>query len=358
MLYKRGKVWWIQFYENGRRVRESSESTSKMVAKKLLEKREGNLAHGKVSGVQYDRVTFDDLAKLFIQDYKLNQRKSLVRAERSASHLRKVFGGVPVPRITTLKINEYMEARIDAGAANASINRELAALKRMLNIGAGQTPPMVDRVPKINMLKENNIRKGFFEHDEFLRFREQLPEYLRGMVTFAYKFGWRSAEVREMTWAQVDRVQGIVSLHAGDTKNDEGRTVYLDNELKEIFTGLWMQRKARGILVPHVFPNRRGTGQIKEFRAAWNKGFELSGVGRKLFHDLRRTAVRNMVRAGVPERVAMMISGHKTRSVFDRYNIVSERDLKLAAETQEKYIQTQTATVLATPVNFGHKKTP
>ena len=121
------------------------------------------------------------------------------------------------------------------GASNATINRELAALKRMLNLGTQQTPPKVDRVPYIPMLKENNVRKGFFEHEGFIALRDLLPSYLKSFVTFAYKVGWRDEEISGLTWSQVDRNQGIVRLEVGETKNDQGRTVYLDEELKEIF---------------------------------------------------------------------------------------------------------------------------
>ena len=103
---------------------------------------------------------------------------------------------------------------------------ELAALKRMLNIGAMQTPPKVDKVPHIPILKENNTRKGFFYHGDFLALRAALPEYLKGFVTFAYKTGWRVSEISNLTWSNVDLSQGIVRLEAGETKNDEGRTVY------------------------------------------------------------------------------------------------------------------------------------
>jgi integrase len=112
--------------------------------------------------------------------------------------------------------------RAKDGASKASINRELSALKRMLNLGARQTPPRVERVPYIPMLKENNVRTGFFEHNEFLALREGLPEYLRGFATVAYKTVWRSSEIANLTWRQVDLDQGIVRLEVGETKDNEG----------------------------------------------------------------------------------------------------------------------------------------
>lgn len=201
----------------------------------------------------------------------------------------------------------------------------------MFNLGAQQFPPKVDRLPCFPMLKENNKRKGFLEHGEFLALRGALPSYLKSFVTFAYKVGWRVSEISSLTWNQVDRTQGIVMLEVGETKNDEARTVYLDDELKAVFNQQWESRKKVKKLISYVFPNVDGTDKIKDFRGVWEKACQDAGIGKKIFHDFRRTAVRNMVRAGIPERIAMMISGHKTRSVFDRYNIMNDADFQLAA---------------------------
>lgn len=158
-----------------------------------------------------------------------------------------------MPDITSPKIEEYIKNRLQEGAANATINRELSVLKRMLNIGARQTPTKVDRVPYIPMLKENNTRKGFFEHGEFVALRNELPDYLKGLVTFAYKTGWRMSEITGLTWSQVDRDNGIVRLEPGETKNDDGRTVYLDDELQEVFNRQWEARKKSRKLTPYVY---------------------------------------------------------------------------------------------------------
>lgn len=356
MIYKRGRVYWIKYYRNGKPYRESTESTKEADAKRLLKKREGEISEGKLPGIYFDRIRFDELSEDFLTDYRINGKKSFVRAERSVGHLKKAFEGERATKITTPQIRAYIDNRLNQGASNASINRELAALKRMLNLGARQTPPKVDKVPYIPMLSENNVRKGFFEHGDFLALRDALPDYLKGFVTFAYKVGWRLSEISNLTWKQVDLKQGIVRLEPGETKNDEGRTVYLDEELKEVFTRQWEARKKSKTLIPYVFPNQDGKDRVKNFRWAWSKACEDAGLGKRLFHDFRRTAVRNMIRSGIPERVAMMISGHKTRSVFDRYNIVNDADLKLAAMKQETYLRAQMGTISGTVTPIGTKK--
>jgi integrase len=379
-IYKRGNIYWIQYYRNGKPYRESSKSKKETDARRLLKKREGEIAVGKLPGIYFDKVRFDELGQDFLSDYRINQKKSLQRAERNVNHLKKAFEGIRVVDITTPLIRKYIEKRlswkcrqcreiiqpqdncpycgsekIKPGAAHATINRELAALKRMFNLGAQQTPPKVDRVPYIPMLKEDNVRKGFFEHDDFLALRDALPSYLKGFVTFAYKVGWRVSEIRGLTWSQVDLNQGIARLEAGETKNAEARTVYLDAELRQIFEQQYEARKKQKKLVPYIFPKKEGDGKIGDFRGAWKAACKKAGIGKRIFHDFRRTAVRNMIRSGIPERVAMMISGHKTRSVFDRYNIVSDSDLQMAAKLQEEYLRSVTDTKQAQLLNFKKK---
>ncbi len=230
-IYRRGKNYTIKYYRNGKPYVESTHSDKLEVARRLLKKREGEISEGKVPGICFDRVMFQELKEEFLADYRINGKKSLVRAERSVGHLEGTFGGMRAVGITTPKINGHIERRQSEGASNASINRELSALKRMLNLGARQTPPKVDKVPHIPMLKENNVRTGFFEHEDFVAVRDALPEYLKIVITFAYSTGWRRAEILNLTWRNVDLQEGMVRLNPGTTKNDEGRAVYLDAEL-------------------------------------------------------------------------------------------------------------------------------
>jgi len=373
-IYRRGNVYWVKYYQNGKPHAESSHGDKMSVAKTLLKKREGEIAKGELPGIYFDRVRFDDLAEDFLADYRINGRKTLDNAEQAIVKLRGKFGGMRVPSITTARISEYIEERRAEGMANATINRELSALKRMLKLGLRTTPPKVGQMPYIPKLEEKNTRKGFFEHGEFHALRDALPDYLRPVVTFAYHSGWRRAEILGLTWEKVDLKAGIIRLDPGETKNDEARTLYLDAELSALMQQLVATRRLGCPYVFHVKKQRIGESQktwkIGEFRKTWKtacikvglcepmrddqgkpvltKKGKVVFVPTRIFHDFRRTAVRNMIRSGIPERVAMVISGHKTRSIFDRYNIVSEEDLKQAAMKQENYLKAQNGYNLVT----------
>ena len=224
----------------------------------------------------------------------------------------------------------------------------MALLRRAFNLGRPQTPPKVRFVPYIPRLKEDNVRKGFLEHPEFLALRQALPEEIKPILTFAYYTGCRRGEILSLRWSQVDLARKIVRLEPGTTKNDQPRNLPLVPELYEI---LAMQKDIRDLKYPNcpwVFV--RSGRFIRDFRGSWEIACKAAGLvdanGKpsRIFHDLRRTGVRDLVRASVPERVAMLISGHKTRSVFERYNVVSERDLQEAARRLKRYIEELKAT--------------
>jgi integrase len=195
------------------------------------------------------------------------------------------------------------------------------------------TPPKVAQIPHIPMLKENNIRKGFFEHDQYQTLIDTLPPYIRPIAGFAYRTGWRKSEILNLTWDRIDFKENVVRLEAGETKNSEGRTIYLDSALRDIISEA---KRKRRLGCPYVF--HRDGERIQGFWKSWTHACEKAGFPGRISHDLRRKAVRNLVHSGVPEWVAMQISGHKTRSIFDRYNIVSPDDLKISVAKQEAYL--------------------
>jgi integrase len=287
-------------------------------------------------GVCFERVKFSELLDDYIADFKINGKKTLSRAEGCKKWLSQHFGNMSAVEVNTPAIRKYIEKRQSDGVSNATINRELSALKRAFNIGYRCTPSKVAQVPYVPMLKEHNVRKGFIEYEGYLALKDALPEYLKSVLTFAYFSGWRRSEILGLKWGQVNTKDGIVRLEPGETKNDEGRTLYMESELCELMRGL---KRSREIGCPYVF-NLNGL-KAGDFRKSWNTACQKIGRPGLLFHDLRRSAIRNMVRAGIPERVTMTISGHKTRSVFDRYNIVSQDDLKDAAKKRQKFSDEQ-----------------
>jgi integrase len=226
-------------------------------------------------------------------------------------------------------------------ASNAEINRESALLKRMFTL-ALQAGKVLYR-PYIPMLKENNVRTGFFEVEQYRAVMAHLPPEIRPVIQFAYITGWRIvSEILPLEWRQVDFASGEVRLDAGTTKNGEGRVFYMSAELRACLQAQHVEhenlKKAKHI-IPNVFWRMIAEGRggklkphpIVSFTKSWKSACLAAGCPGRIPHDLRRTAIRNMVRAGIPERVAMRMTGHKTRSVFERYNIVSDGDLREAA---------------------------
>jgi len=328
-LFLRGKVWWIKYHRNGRPYFESCRSPDRGVAEKRLKRRLAQVETGQFRGLQPERVRFDELAADLLNEYAVNRRKSVGRNERSIEHLRDFFAGFRAVDITTDRIRQYVAQRQEASAGNATINRELAALKRMFNLAREMTPPKVQEVPYIPMLKEPPARCGFLRDENYKKLRNQMPGHLRPVFAMAYYTGMRAGEILNLRWEQVDLTERIVRLDPGATKNGEGRTLFLTEELFQLLVILKHTRDAKYADCPWVF--FRDGKRIRSYRHGWKSACARAGLTGLRFHDLRRTGVRNLRRAGVTETVAMKISGHKTRSVFDRYNIVDEQDLKEAA---------------------------
>jgi integrase len=358
-IYDRGGLKWIKYYHKGEPIRESSGSRNEADARKLLKRRLGEISIGRFIGPDADKVTIRELSEDYKNDYRVNGKKSLDKAHRSVNHLLAFFGDGRAHHIGADIVRKYVSQRLEDKAANATINRELAALKRMFNLGI--EAEKIYRKPHISMLQEDNVRTGFFEYSQFVVLRDVLPDYFKGAATFAYYTGWRKREIFSLKWNQVDLNARSVRLDPGTTKSGDGRVIILHGELLEAIKEQWDRRKVAEIpghsptlLCPYVF--HRNGKPIADIRDVWQNACLAAGLGQimevekdgekikkyvgKIFHDFRRTAVRNMVRAGVPERVAMTVSGHKTRNVFERYNIVNEDDLKEAArKTWEHALQ-------------------
>ena len=212
------KTFTIQYLVNGRVRRESTPFTKKKEAIEFLKQRLTDLHAGRVS-IRAD-LTFEDLSKLIVTDYKNNGRKNLYNLEKSIiPKLTSGFGGLKVTDIRTAQVEEYKSGRLLTGAAPATINRELAALKRMFRLGIRQEQITV--MPYIGLLAEHNVRKGFLERDQFTTILAHVPEECRTLFEVAYITGWRvGSELLTRQWSNVQfGGTGCLRIEPGEAKD-------------------------------------------------------------------------------------------------------------------------------------------
>jgi integrase len=268
------------------------------------------------------------------------------------------FGEIRARDISTQHLKRYVSQRREEGVKNATINRELAIVRRAFNLAAKCDPPKVARIPSVQLLKENNVRTGFLEYEQYRALRDELPAAIRPLFVVAYHVGGRRGELSSIQWLQVDFAAGQIRLHGTDTKNQEGRTLPIYGEMRDWLTVAKEIRDQKHPTCPWVFYDEKGA-RLYWFYEEWRAACERAGISGLLFHDLRRSAVRNMERAGIPRKVAMAISGHKTESIYRRYDIVAHRDLTDAAFRLERYFGTlkedAKGTLTGTP-ETGHQR--
>lgn len=344
---RRSDVWWVKYYTDGRAVRESTKvvadtKTPPAEARRILKEREGRVAAGMPVLPRADRVRYEEAAADLRQHYRTTGSRNMTEAEKRLKPLDTFFTGRRLMALGGADATAYVAHRQAQAIANGTINRELAILTRMLRLAYENSKLL--RVPVIRKLREAEPRSGFFEPQQFEAVKRHLPDDLVVAVTVAYTYGWRmQSEVLPLERRHLDLEAGALRLDAGMTKNRKGRIVYLTPELHALLGAQVervkaLERKLERI-IPWLFPHLREGHTAKalagtkraDFRKAWLSACKDAGVPGKLRHDFRRTAARNLIRRGVPERVAMTITGHLSRSVFDRYNIVSDGDLREAA---------------------------
>jgi integrase len=272
-----------------------------------------------------------------VEDYQASDRSTLDDVQsRLKNHLTPFFGEIRATEFSTQHIKRYVAARRKEEAQNATINRELAIVRRAFSLAAKCDPLKVARVPHVQMLKESNVRTGFLEYEGYLALRNELPWYIRPLFVTAYHVGGRRGELTPVQWPQVDLNTNQIRLRATDTKNEEARTLPIYGDMREWLLTARKTRDEKFPKCPWVFYTDEGE-RLYWFYKAWESARVRAGAPDLLFHDLRRSAVRNMERAGITRKVAMSISGHKTENIYRRYDIVAERDLSDATARMDQY---------------------
>lgn len=333
MVYLRNKIWWIAFYRNGHSIRKSAKTDNENKARKFLREQMRTTGSGREH-----RVTFQDLFALVLSDYDARGLRSKSDLEQSRfPHLDLWFRGRRAIDITPQTIRRYISDRRKEGAANGTINRELGVLKRgfRLAVQDGQ----LTTAPHIQLLRELVIRQGFVSNDQFEAICAKLPVTVyQEAARFLYLTGWRVSEVLTLEWRDVDFDEGTIRLRVENSKNLAARRIRMGDRLRAILELRKNLQRQSTRLIFHRDGKHIPRGVLSR---AWRRAAKDAKCVGIILHDLRRSAARNLIRAGAPERVAMAFLGHKTRSMFDRYNIVNDDDLLAAQGLLSDFLTTQ-----------------
>lgn len=331
-IYEHGRWWWSQRMEHGTRVRESTgipageenrEAAAEWHRKKIAEAvlRDAPPLPG--------RVMFADMVELLRVHYVNGRRRSWGRAEYAIARLAERFGKSKAREIDAVALDGYVAAR-SRDVTLGTVRIELAVLRSMFLLAVRKRRLAADEVPAFPQIAESRPRKGIFEAADFARMVSHLPDHLQDVARFCYLTGVRKAECLGLQWRDVDTAAKVVRLE--QTKNGEPRDLAYTRapELAAIIQRRDEARRdllrRRGTMTPWLFWHADGK-PIRDFRQSWRDACAAAGCPGRLVHDLRRTALTNLVRAGVPEQVAMRISGHRVADVFKRYVIVAQDDV-------------------------------
>src|SRR3990172_7430814 len=331
------KNWWIAFYLRGKEFRESSGSPNQKDAEKLLMRRlketgVDTLGLKGFVGPQQDRLTVGNLLDAIESDFRLRGLKSPKQTMGHLRIIRAALGDLRAVDVTTETVTRYIEGRLAEDQAPATINRRTHLLAAAFRLAVRRR--QLSSMPEIPKLREDNARQGFFASRDFFAVLSNLGDQdIADFMEWFFWTGMRPGEIRSLAWQAFDRETWTLRLHAKDAKIGFGRVIALEGPLRAIIERRMKTRRFGCDLIFH-----RDGEMVGTFYKRWKQACLLAGVSGKIPYDLRRTAVRNMIRAGVPERVAMSISGHRTRAVFDRYNITSEKDLREAVVKTSAYV--------------------
>lgn len=343
------RYWYAQIYDkNGKQRRLSTRTEVKQRAQSFLR----NLLVDKERDVFFvgdlKKVRYGDLRAALLQNYTERGNRSLqilsngdetiwgLKALDEFFQYKPKHPGLPVTRMTTDAAREFARKRQSEGVENATINNSLKCLRRMLNIA--REDGKISTVPVIRMLKPSPPRKGFLLREQFETLLAKLPDRLRPLITFLYYCGVRLGEAKQIQWSQVDLSAALIRLEDEQTKTGEARTVPLPDVLVKMLER--MEPKEGTVFCTtnlakewHKACAAVGLGKLEKVEGKKFKRY--SGL---IVHDLRRSAIKNLMKAGVSEKVAMAISGHKTRTVFDRYHIVDSADVVEAMRKVENLV--------------------
>jgi len=327
-VWRRGKIWWVQFSVHGKTYRISSGSGNRADAVRKLKSKIGDVATGKPIAPKIDRLTLGELREIFAADQKLNTRDY---RPAPMQHVIDYFGEHRrAASLTYDDLVNFANDRRAAGASASTIRGSLVHLHYAMRLAVRSGSLGV--IPEFPAIKVDNARQGFIEPTDFVKLRAALPDDLKDPIEFLWLTAWRFGEMTSLEWRDV--FADVIRLRSENSKNHETREFPLTGELKDLIE---RARAHRDISIPFVF--HRFGERIRRPRKCWPTAAKEIGRQGLLVHDLRRSAIRELIRSGVSEPVAMKLSGHKTASVFQRYNITSADDKVQAVERRDAHLK-------------------
>lgn len=340
-ITKRGKIWWVQVCVAGQRIRQSSESEKWEDADRLRNRLLGQKARGELGGPNA-RVTVTTLLDRYLDVSTAQSETKDIYEYVMDADLKPFFGKLRGDKVTTDRLLEYRKYRAGqktlkgTQVSQRSINRELVILRAAMRSAAKETPPLIPlaSIPQFKLEDERPFaRTGFVVDEQFEKVLAELPDYLHCIAVCAYQSAVRVGELKKFQWHQVDFEASLIRIRK--TKSGDPRTIPFIDPMGEYLLKAKAHRDEFYPDCPWVFSHLGE--QIKSFKGSWKAAVKRAGYPNLLFHDLRRSGIRNLTRSGVRDSVAMRISGHKTDSVFRRYDIIDEADLSDAADKRRAF---------------------
>lgn len=341
-LYKRGPVYWYSYYVHGKQERESLRTTDEDTAKKRARRIRDGLLQGTIFAASERRVTVDELLNDLVSHLTVKRAAWLPKASYYIARLRQHFGAKRAEQLDTAAVQRFQAECQEIGLADATVNRHCEILRQAYRLAFTRTPPKITRLPYIPLLKVTNARQGFLGADDFAKILRAVEDAdLRDYLEWFWWTGMRPKEIAQLEWTMFDRETWTLNLSPKAAKTRHPRLIPLVGPTKAVMERRIAARRLDTKLIFH----RRGGQPVKHYMDAWAAACKSAGLrsGRKTEggvtpYDLRRSALRNIVRGGTDFTVAMKISGHKTRSTFDRYNITSDEDVRAALERTAEYV--------------------
>ena len=322
-VWQRGGRFWFQYSYRNKQHREAGGRTE-AEARRKLRARLAEIHVGTFVGPARERTTI----KTAVGDYLA--AKASIRSIRTLKvHFKPVlveFGTWRASELTTPALERYKQDRLGAGRAAATVNRELEALRSALR--HGDLPR-----PKFPMMELDNVRTGYFTAPEVDTLLQHIPDPdVQDFVAWAFRTGMRRGEIARLEWSMLDK--NVLFIPGTITKNKKGRSFGFAGEAAEIMS---RRVQARRLGCPLIF-HREGR-PMGPFRDLWRSALKRAGLPQdRLVHDLRRSAVRHLVQSGVDPLIAMKVSGHRTRSMLDRYSIVTEQETAAAMKRVDNWV--------------------